>query len=147
MATLPNTSYGRDAAELVRRGDVTGFSFGFSMPTRGGDEWSADGTERLLKSVRLFEVSLVAFPAYSGTAGTATVRGLDKIAKRADVDADALADALLKIENGEDISTDDRQLLEKVIGELAFEAETPVDDHGLDMLALKKKKLQLLMGY
>jgi hypothetical protein len=147
MATLPNTSYGRDAAELVRRGDVTGFSFGFSMPTRGGDEWSADGTERLLKSVRLFEVSLVAFPAYSGTAGTATVRGLDKIAKRADVDADALADALLKIENGEDISTDDRQLLEKVIGELAPEAETPVDDHGLDMLALKKKKLQLLMGY
>ncbi len=28
-------------AELVRRGDVTAFSFGFSMPARGGDEWSA----------------------------------------------------------------------------------------------------------
>ena len=148
-ATLPDTTYGRDARELVRRGDVTGFSFGFSMPARGGDEWSADGTERILKSVRLHEVSLVAFPAYPETNGTATVRGLDKIAQRANVDADALADALLKIENGEDISSDDRTLLQTVINELAPEAEAkePAADNGLEMLALKKKKLQVLMGY
>ena len=148
-ATLPDTTYGRDARELVRRGDVTGFSFGFSMPARGGDEWSADGTERVLKSVRLHEVSLVAFPAYPETNGTATVRGLDKIAERAQVDADALADALLKIENGEDITSDDRNLLQTVINELAPEAEAtePEADNGLEMLALKKKKLALLMGY
>jgi phage head maturation protease len=36
--------------ELVKRGDVTGFSFGFSMPARGGDEWNAEGSERVLKS-------------------------------------------------------------------------------------------------
>ena len=146
-ATLPDTTYGRDARELVRRGDVTGFSFGFSMPARGGDEWSSDGTERVLKSVRLHEVSLVAFPAYPATNGTATVRGLDKIAQRANVDADALADALLKIENGEDISSDDRNLLQTVIDELAPAPEAPVVDNSLEMLALKKKKLQLLMGY
>lgn len=147
-ADIANTSYGRDAAELVRRGDVTGFSFGFSMPARGGDEWNAEGTERVLKSVRLHEVSLVAFPAYPETNGTATVRGLDKIAKRAGVDADALADALLKVENGEDISSDDRNLLQTVIEELAPEpeaVESEVDQKGLEMLALKKKKLQLLM--
>lgn len=146
VATLPNTTYGRDAAELVRRGDVTGFSFGFSMPARGGDEWNSEGTERVLKSVRLHEVSLVAFPAYPATNGTATVRGLDKIAQRANVDADALADALLKIEQGEDISADDRQLLQSVIDELAPAPEAPANDKGLEMLALKKKKLQLLMG-
>jgi HK97 family phage prohead protease len=147
-ATLPDTTYGRDARELVRRGDVTGFSFGFSMPARGGDEWNSDGTERVLKSVRLHEVSVgVAFPAYPETNGTATVRGLDKIAQRANVDADALADALLKIENGEDITTDDRTLLQTVINELAPEPEAPVADNSLEMLALKKKKLQLLMGY
>jgi uncharacterized protein len=147
-ATLPNTSYGRDARELISRGDVSAFSFGFSMPARGGDEWSADGTERVLKSVRLHEVSLVAFPAYPETAGTATVRGLDKVAKRAEVDADALADALLKIENGEDITSDDRNLLQAVIDELAplQEVVEPVPDKSLEMLALKKKKLQLLMG-
>jgi HK97 family phage prohead protease len=144
-ATLPNTSYGRDAKELISRGDVSAFSFGFSMPARGGDEWNADGTERVLKSVRLHEVSLVAFPAYPETSGTATVRGLDKIAKRADVDADALADALLKIENGEDITQDDRQLLNTVLDALSPEPETEEPTSDLGMLALKKKKLELLM--
>jgi HK97 family phage prohead protease len=147
-ASIAPTSYGRDAKILVERGDVTGFSFGFSMPTRGGDEWNAEGTERILKSVRLFEVSLVGSPAYSQTNGTATIRGLDKIAQRADVDADALADALLKIENGEDITTDDRQVIDKVLSELSpADAVTEAEDtFGKDMLALKKKKLQLLIG-
>ena len=148
-AILPNTTLGRDVRELVARQDVTGFSFGFSMPARGGDEWNADGTERILKSVRLHEISLTAFPAYRQTEGTATVRGLDKVAKRADIDADALADALLKIENGEDISTDDRQLLEKVISHLSPVEENPelaeAEQKAKDLLALKKKKLQLLM--
>jgi HK97 family phage prohead protease len=147
-ASIAPTSYGRDAKILVERGDVTGFSFGFSMPARGGDEWNAEGTERILKSVRLFEVSLVGSPAYSQTNGTATIRGLDKIALRAEVDADALADALLKIENGEDISTDDRQVIDKVLAELSpADAVAEVEDtYGKDMLALKKKKLQLLIG-
>jgi HK97 family phage prohead protease len=145
-ATLANTTLGRDVRELVSTGVISGFSFGFSMPARGGDEWNAEVTERVLKSVRLFEVSLVSMPAYKATEGTATVRGLDKVAKRAEVDADALADALLKIENGEDISTDDRQLLEKVLSELAPEPEVVEPDKSLEMLALKKKKLQLLMG-
>jgi hypothetical protein len=147
-ATLPNTTHGRDASELIRRGDVTAFSFGFSLPTRGGDSWSDDGTERVLKSVRLHEVSLVAFPAYPGTAGSATVRGLDRLAKRANVDADALADALLKLEQGEEITPDDRAIVDRVLDELApQQAEETVDENPVDagMLALKKKKLELLM--
>ena len=146
-ASIAPTSTGRDVAVLVKRGDLSGFSFGFSMPARGGDSWNAEGTERVLKSVRLHEVSLTPMPAYTATNGTATVRGLDKIAKRANVDADALADAMLKIENGEDISSDDRTLLQTVIDELAPTPEAPAVDNSLDMLALKKKKLALLMGY
>jgi HK97 family phage prohead protease len=146
-ATLPNTTHGRDASELIRRGDVTAFSFGFSLPTRGGDSWSDDGTERVLKSVRLHEVSLVAFPAYPGTAGSATVRGLDKLAKRANVDADALADALLKLEQGEEITADDRAIVDRVLDELAPQQAVEVEENPLDagMLALKKKKLELLL--
>lgn len=148
-ASVAPTSYGNDAKILVERGDVTGFSFGFSMPSDGaGDSWNPDGTERILKSVRLFEVSLVGSPAYSETNGTAMVRGLDKIAERADVNPDDLADALLKIENGEDITTDDRQLVDKVLAELTPAEDQPAieDTYSKDMLELKKKKLQLLMG-
>lgn len=146
-ADLPNTSTGRDAAELLRRGDVDAMSFGFSVP-KGGDEWNENGTERTLREVKLHEVSIVAFPAYTATAGTTSVRALDAVAKRADVDGDALADALLKLENGEEISADDKSLLARVLDILGPEDEpTPVDDTALQMLALKKKKLELLKGY
>jgi HK97 family phage prohead protease len=146
-ATLANTSVGRDVRELVATKVVSGFSFGFSLPTRGGDSWNDNGTERVLKSVRLHEVSLTPFPAYTQTNGTATVRGWDKLAKRANVDADALADALLKLEQGEEITADDRAIVDRVLDELAPNAVEAVEENPVDagMLALKKKKLELLM--
>ena len=149
-ADLPDTQAGRDAAYLIKRGDVDAMSFGFSVP-KGGDEWvSAD--ERVLNSVRLFETSIVAFPAYAQTAGSTAVRGLDKIATRAGVDADALADAMLKIESGLDLSDTEASLLTQVVDELSPKADEPVeetkdDDIDASMLELKKKKLeQLLKG-
>jgi len=145
-AVLPDTQAGRDAKVLISRGDVTGFSFGFTVP-KGGDTWNEDGSERTLKSIRLMEVSTgVAFPAYPSTNGTAQVRGLDKIAERASVDADALSDAMMKLEEGEEITAEEKEILSRVISELAPQdapAEEPQGD--LAMLALKKKKLELLM--
>jgi len=147
-AVLANTTAGRDVAELLRRGDLDAMSFGFSVPS-GGDAWNEDGTERTLNSVRLFEVSIVGSPAYEATSGTATVRGLDKLAIRADVDSDALADALVKLETGEEISEDDKSLLSKVIDTLSPTAEEEkteeTEDNGKALLELKKKKLALLM--
>jgi len=143
-ATFPNTSAGRDAAELLRRGDVDSMSFGFSVPS-GGDDWSNDGSERTLNSVRLHEVSIVAFPAYSSTAGTTSVRGLDKVAERAEVDADALADAMVKLEEGKELSEDEGRLLNQAINSYTIKDE--VDSDGdKEMLALKKMKLKLLTG-
>ena len=147
-AELPNTTLGRDTAELLRRGDVDSMSFGFSVPA-GGDDWSADGTERTLRSVRLHEVSIVAFPAYSATAGTTSVRGLDSIAKRAEVDADMLADAMLKVELGDELTREESEALTKVIDSLSplaqpEEVEAEPETNAA-MLELKKKKLELLM--
>jgi uncharacterized protein len=152
-AELANTSRGRDVAELVRTGRVDSMSFGFTVP-RGGDEWNEDGSERTIKSVRLFEVSVVGWPAYEGTAGSTAVRALDRIAIRAEVDVDALSDALLKIENGETISTEDKDLLDKVLAELSPEAVEPEveeeveqdEELSAELLALKKAKLKLLTG-
>jgi len=142
-AELPDTNLGRDIAYLVRRGDIDSFSFGFSV---NEDSWNSRGTERTLESVRLFEASLVSFPAYSATAGTAVVRGLDKIAKRADVDPDQLADALLKVEGGEEISQEQKSLLSKVIDTLSPEqAEQQGEDFDSQAwLDLKKTKLNYL---
>jgi HK97 family phage prohead protease len=149
-AELANTQRGRDTAELVRTGRVDSMSFGFSVPP-GGDEWNEDGSERTVKSVRLFEVSIVAFPAFTATTGGTAVRALDRVAIRAEVDVEALSDALLKIENGEEITPDDKSLLEKVLDELSpesEEAETVEQEEELspELLALKKAKLKLLAG-
>ena len=145
-ATLPRTTLANDVRELVSTGIVDSMSFGFTV-ARNGDEWSSDGAVRTLKRINLHEVSIVAFPAYTATAGSTAVRGLDKVAKRAEVDADELADALLKIENGEDITNADRNLITTVLDKLAPVEEPAQVDNGLEMLALKKKKLELLMGY
>lgn len=141
-ANLPNTQRGRDAKVLIDRGDVSGFSFGFSVAEKG-DTWNSDGNERTLKSVRLFEVSLTPFPAYTATNGTASMRGLDKLAQRSGVDADQLADAILKVEEGTDLTATERDLLVNAIDSLAPKiAES--DTSGLELLALHKKKLALL---
>ncbi len=125
-AQLPNTSAGRDAKELLARGDVDSMSFGFSVPS-GGDVWNAEGTERTLKSVRLHEVSIVAFPAYSGTAGTTSVRGLDLVAERSLVDADQLQDAIVMMEAGGTLTTEAANILRRVIDTLEVEDE-PMED-------------------
>lgn len=63
--TPPDTSWGRDAYESVRRGDVGNMSFGFNVPD-GGDSWREWGGKiiRSLLDVDLLEVSPVVFGAY-----------------------------------------------------------------------------------
>lgn len=65
---LPDTSHGRDVAELVRRGDVAGASFGFRVRD-GGDRWEQRGAQLLreLLDVDLAEVTLTHDPAYTDT--------------------------------------------------------------------------------
>lgn len=141
-ASLPNTSDGRDMAELLKRGDLNKMSFGFAVQK---DSWNNEMTERTLKSVRLFEVSIVAFPAYAAT--EAMVRSLDKAAKRAQVDPDQLADAVLKLEEGADLSDSEAELIKTVVNSLAptqVKEEEPTEEE-VNLLELKRKQLDLLL--
>jgi uncharacterized protein len=143
-AMLPETTLGKDVRTLVQRGDVSAMSFGFSVPANG-DTWNSEGTERTLRSVRIHEVSIVAFPAYQQTAGTAAVRSYDAVATRAEVDADQLANAMLAIEDGKDLSLEQSELLTTVIQRLTPQAEGEDNSDDLTLLELKKKKIELLM--
>jgi HK97 family phage prohead protease len=140
-AKFPNTTLGRDTAELIRTGNVDSMSFGFSVPD-GGDKWSQDGSERTLLSVRIHEVSLVAFPAYTSTAGTVSVRAYSVVAQRAEVDAEELASAISAIEEGKELTLDQASLIRKVVDRISPEQPKPEGD--ALMLALKKKKLEML---
>jgi HK97 family phage prohead protease len=134
-AQLPNTTRGRDVAELLRTKVIDSMSFGFNVIR---DSWSRDGQTRTLESVRLFETSIVSFPAYSST--TATVRSQPTI------NPDQLADALLKLESGEELDEASASLITEVVTKLKSSPEVEeVIDNGLDLLDLKKKQFDLLL--
>jgi HK97 family phage prohead protease len=135
-ATLPQTTRGRDVAELLRTKVIDSMSFGFNVIK---DTWSRDGQTRTLESVRLFEVSVVSFPAYAST--TAQVRSAPP-----SINPDDLAEALLKLESGEELDTQSADLINDVVSKLKAQPEIePVIDNGLDLLDLKKKQFDLLL--
>jgi len=134
-ATLPQTSRGRDVAELLRTKVIDSMSFGFNVIK---DTWSRDGQTRTLDSVRLFEVSIVSFPAYEAT--TAQVRSQPTI------NPDQLADALLKLESGEELDEENANLITEVVNKLKASPEVEeVVESGFELLDLKKKQFDLLL--
>jgi uncharacterized protein len=138
---LPDTSYARDLAVLMERGDVDSMSFGFSVPS-GGDRWGSDGMTRELKQIRLHEVSVVTgFPAYSAT--SAALRSLDMLADATGLDANKLAEALTMLENGKPLSTDHADLLAETVNKLRGEPDT---SEVAGSLALKRKQIDLLLN-
>lgn len=76
---LPNTSVGRDAMELVKRGDLNQCSFGFTVDR---DDWS-QGQEVMHRSIQkigsLFEISLVSIPAYDDTDVSVASRSMENV--------------------------------------------------------------------
>jgi HK97 family phage prohead protease len=77
--TPPDTTLGRDLLTLIRRGDIYGASFAFSI-AQGGESWTheADGTSlRTITSVgELYDVSVVTRPAYPNS--SAALRSLEQ---------------------------------------------------------------------
>jgi hypothetical protein len=75
------------------------------------------------------------------------VRSLDKAAKRAQVDPDQLADAVLKLEEGADLSDTEAELIKTVVNSLAptqVKEEEPTEEE-VNLLELKRKQLDLLL--
>src|SRR5579864_4016948 len=70
---LPNTQAGRDTHESIKRGDINGCSFAFTVPA-DGQRWSEQEGEdgeyfimRDLVDLNLHDVSPVTYPTYAGT--------------------------------------------------------------------------------
>jgi HK97 family phage prohead protease len=61
---LPNSQLGEDVYQAVKRGDISGSSFGFAVKN---DAWDEKRNVRTLLDVDLYDVGPVTFPAYSQT--------------------------------------------------------------------------------
>lgn len=77
---LPDTSVGRDTAESIRRGDMDGMSFAFTLDDSDDAddwEWNADVPVRTIKRFgQIYDVGPVTYPAYPDT--SAAMRSLDR---------------------------------------------------------------------
>ena len=79
---LPDTTAGRDLAELLKRGDVSQSSFGFTIAKQSFEEENDERGEvvkvirKIEKIGRLYDVSPVTYPAYPDT--SVAVRSLEK---------------------------------------------------------------------
>jgi HK97 family phage prohead protease len=76
---LPNTQLARDLAESVDRGDISGSSFAFSVTPEGQKiERDKNGTTyRNILETRLYDVSVVTYPAYE--AATSGLRSSENV--------------------------------------------------------------------
>tara|TARA_R100001244_G_scaffold132039_1_gene106661 strand:+ start:279 stop:887 length:609 start_codon:yes stop_codon:yes gene_type:complete len=83
-ATLPDTTTGRDVAELMRRGLLYESSFAFTVED---DEWSQeDGkTKRTINKIgRLYDVSIVGVGAYANT--DVALRSMEEFEKNIEIE-------------------------------------------------------------
>jgi HK97 family phage prohead protease len=69
--TPPDTQWARDLMVSMKRGDISQMSFGFRPSKWTEDRGDDDLLEITLKEARLFDVSVVTFPAYPQTAAWA----------------------------------------------------------------------------
>lgn len=87
--TPPDTQSSRDLLELMRRGDVNQMSFAFTV-AKEDQAWTRDGTGPWIRTIkrvnRLYDVSVVTYPAYPQT--SAAARALEDVMK---ADSDAAA--------------------------------------------------------
>lgn len=78
--TPPDTQAARDLVELMKRGDVSQMSFAFTV-AKEDQAWTRDGSGPWLRTIkkvsRLYDVSVVTYPAYPAT--SAAVRALEEV--------------------------------------------------------------------
>lgn len=66
-ATLPETVEAHSIYEAVKRGDIRGMSFAFKVPKDGDSYNPQTNTRTITKIEKIYELSIVPFPAYPTT--------------------------------------------------------------------------------
>ena len=66
-ADLPETEEGKSVYTAVKRGDLSGMSFAFKVPEGGSTFDAKTNTRQITKIEKVYEFSIVPFPAYPQT--------------------------------------------------------------------------------
>lgn len=145
-ATPPHTQWARDLMTSMERGDINQMSFGFQV-VRDTWEHNTETKEvtRTLNEVRLFDVSVVTFPAYPQT--DAAVRAL---LSECGIDYDALSRVAARCKAGDHATVTDTPLLSATLDALRAlmpEPEPHHDDKSPEVHhspAIRRRQIELL---
>jgi HK97 family phage prohead protease len=103
----------------MRRGDLDQMSFAFAVVRQ---EWSQDYTQRTINECRLFDVSVVTYPASPST--TADLRSAVVRSVAANVSTGRVDEILFELRNNRDLSPANLALLEQLLSSIKDAAET-----------------------
>lgn len=81
---IVDTTMGEDILKLVKNGLINKMSFAFTIDEDGGEEWisGVEKDHRIIKKIdKLFDVSLVTYPAYNQTSAYARSMQSDELAE------------------------------------------------------------------
>jgi HK97 family phage prohead protease len=105
---MPDTTYARDLAESMQRGDVTQSSFAFRTIE---DDWDLDEDDtplRTLVKISLADVSPVTYPAYTtSTSGVGAQRALERALEARGLSVDLNDEEAVKAALRGDVDTTD----------------------------------------
>jgi hypothetical protein len=77
---VPNTNFGNDFLEMVRRGDISQSSFAFTVEDAEMTKETKDGADKWVRTIKrikaLYDVAPVTYPAYNDT--TVAIRSMPK---------------------------------------------------------------------
>lgn len=142
----PDTQWGRDAVESIRRRDVSGMSFGFRTIR---DKWvDEDGvSQRTLLEVQLIDVSPVTFPAYPQT--DVAVRSLLRSIGATEEDFRDFSQLFAAARGGSLTPVEFRSMLEPITRELRERKSAPgpaahPEDRSQTALEAYRRRLDLL---
>ena len=117
-----DATWARDLMESMKRGDVNQMSFGFQA-VQTVDDFNED--TRQLKEVRLFDVSVVTYPAYPTT--TAQVRSAFQKVQEERSEFDEIWKSITdKLKSGEEMTEEERQVF---IDHLPPNISGPAESH------------------
>lgn len=108
-STPPDTTWARDLTTSIKRGDINQMSFAFETVK---DRWGTENGERMreLLEVRLFDVSVVTYPAYPQTSASAR-----SILTEHGIEFDAIAGILFRSKHGSEINKSDHEIINRSI--------------------------------
>lgn len=127
-STPPDTTWARDLTTSIKRGDINQMSFGFETVK---DRWGTENGERMreLLEVRLFDVSVVTYPAYPQTSASAR-----SILTEHGIEFDAIAGILFRSKHNSEINKSDHEIINRSIEILKqfLPKSEPVQSHSDD---------------